>query len=425
MAKKKRNQSYRVDGRHFTWLLTTRNGYYQADGRSNEIDLKRHSLGTQDFEEAKKLVHDLDLHMAVKLGLAEPHLLHQTTDFGLPIEVGFTVFRKHMKRPNAAKGIAASTQSRYERGLKAHERFFESKSLRYWEQVNEDVLDEFANWRSESCAESTVATELSLLSQVHRHLIRKKRLDPRHALDYPIYRPKETTRYCPTADEMKAILEQLGTLPDQLWLHDAVVILSHTGLRFGELAQMTYDDIERIDGEEQTGKGFLHIRHESRQGGKKTKSKYSRKVPIHTRVGAVLDSLPRSSDDDLLLHGPRGGKLRCDIFSEYLRKHVLKPLKPKFPHAQFQSITAHSLRHFFNSICAANNISQQAVMDWMGHRTDSMSKRYFHRDDEASLRNIEKIEPILDVPADCTDDTLSDPDEPEVDDLDANDANDE
>ena len=424
MAKKKRNKSYRVDGRHFTWLLTVRNGYYQADGRSNEIDLKRHSLGTKDFEEAKKLVHDLDLHMAVKLGIAEPHLLHQTTDFGLPIEVGLTVFRKHMKRPNAAKGIAASTQSRYERGLKAHERFFTLKSLQYWEQVNEDLLDEFANWRSQDCAETTVATELTLLCQVQRHLIRKKRLDPRHALDYPIYRPKESTRYCPTLEEMKAILEWLRALPEQKWLHDAVAILSHTGLRFGELAQMTYDDIERVDAKDKVGKGILHVRHESRQGGKKTKSKYSRKVPINTRVAVVLDRQTRSDNDDLLLHGPRGGKLRCDIFSDHLREHALRPLQSKFPHAQFQTITAHSLRHFFNSNCAANNISQQAVMDWMGHRTSLMTKRYYHSNDEASLRNIEKIEPILDVPPERTDDTLSNTDEPEAGDSEANDAND-
>ena len=162
------------------------------------------------------------------------------------------------------------------------------------------------------------------------------------------------------------------------------------------------------------GKGFLHVRHESGNGAKRTKSKYSRKVPIHTAVANVLDDLMRDNKDNLLLHGPRGGKLRSETFASHLRKLALQPLKERFPHSRFQSITAHSLRHFFNSICAANNIAQQAVMEWMGHRTDYMSKRYFHRNDDASLRNIEKIEPIFDVPPERTDDTLSIPDEPEA-----------
>ncbi len=414
MGKKKPNESYRVDARYFSWQLTTRNGIFQADGRSNETDLKRHSLGTRDFDEAKKLTHDLDLHVAVKLGLAEPRLLEQNTGFGLSMEAGFVAFRKHMKRPKAAKGIAVSTQCRYERGLKAIERFIATKYVQFWEQINEDFLDEFANWRSIDCTESSVATELTLLCQVHRHLIRKKRLDPRHSLDYPIYRPSETTRYCPKLEEIKAILHSLGAVPNEKWLYDTAVILSLTGLRFGELAQMTYDDVERIQSDEPIGKGFLLVRHESGKGTKKTKSKYSRKVPINTGVARILDGLRRSSSDDLLMHGPRGGQLRCDTFANHLREHALQPLKSRFPHAQFQTITAHSFRHFFNSNCAANNIAQQSVMDWMGHRTDSMAKRYFHRDDEASLRNIEKIEPILDVPEDCTDGTLFNLDEPEA-----------
>jgi len=47
-------------------------------------------------------------------------------------------------------------------------------------------------------------------------------------------------------------------------------------------------------------------------------------------------------------------------------------------------------------------IAQQTVMDWMAHRTDSMAQRYFHSDDAASLRNIQKLDPLTSVPEDKT-----------------------
>jgi integrase len=413
---------HRIQARFFTWNLALRNGIWQADGRSNSVDLKRHSLGTREFEEAKQFVHDLDLHMAVKLGLAAPHLLERTTDFGLPVELGVEVFRKSLQRPMTARGVSPATRKRYERILKAQLRFFEEKNIQFWEQVTEDLLDEFAIWRTKKCKESTVATELSLFCQVHRYLIRKKRLDPRHALDYSIFRPTESTRFCPSETQVKAILQKLGDDASNAWLADTTILLCFTGMRFSELAQMTYDDVVWVNEDPKTGKGFLQIRHETTPDGKKTKSKYSRKVPISPIVATVLRALSRSPDDDLLVHGPCGGKIRSDMFSKHLRKLALKPLASRFPQRQFQTITAHCFRHFFASICAANNISQQTVMDWMGHRSDSMAKRYFHQDDEASLRNIEKIDPKIDESEERTEDSDSKPNEPETDDNAADDT---
>jgi len=74
------------------------------------------------------------------------------------------------------------------------------------------------------------------------------------------------------------------------------------------------------------------------------------------------------------------------------------PLAEQFSHPRFQKITAHSLRHFFNSLCATSGISQQYVMDWMGHRTSAMTKHYFHSDDQAAQNYIKKLESPTDVP---------------------------
>ena len=55
----------------FVWKVFRRNGVYQADGRSNQYDLGRHSLGTKNWEEAKRELLLLDREMAVQNGKAE------------------------------------------------------------------------------------------------------------------------------------------------------------------------------------------------------------------------------------------------------------------------------------------------------------------------------------------------------------------
>jgi hypothetical protein len=57
--------------RYFGWLLGLRDRVWQADGRSNSPNLGRHSLGTSDYKEARRLLAELDLTMAVMHGLAD------------------------------------------------------------------------------------------------------------------------------------------------------------------------------------------------------------------------------------------------------------------------------------------------------------------------------------------------------------------
>jgi integrase len=201
--------------------------------------------------------------------------------------------------------------------------------------------------------------------------------------------------------------------PKHRWLHNATLLISYSGTRLSEAANLTWADIEFANSE---GEGFIHVRDESflSESARSTKNGYSRKIPIHPSLAPVLKSLYEHNSTGRVVGGPRGGKLRSDKFGDSLREVALVPLAKTIRHERFQTITAHCFRHFFASICAASNLSQQTVMDWMGQRSDSMAKHYFHRNDEASLRNIKKIEPIFDVSTERTDDTLSTPDETEV-----------
>ncbi|MBL8829990.1 MAG: hypothetical protein JNM18_23630 [Planctomycetaceae bacterium] len=55
--------------KHFSWRISRRDDTWYADGRTNPINVGRHSLGTRDKTEAMKLLHQLDQAQALKSGI--------------------------------------------------------------------------------------------------------------------------------------------------------------------------------------------------------------------------------------------------------------------------------------------------------------------------------------------------------------------
>lgn len=409
MASKQKKKAIKIHARYFTWSLRQRDNVWQADGRSNDPDVGRHSLGVYDLENAKALVHELDLKQAIELGIANPRMRDLQMGSGLSFKDGLDIFREQKKRPYLSKGVKLTTRKRYERINKAIGKFANEASFRIWEQVCEATFDAYAEWRIVECSPRTVVTELTHFHAIHRHLIKNGHLPKKFDFEYPIRRPKQSDTYCPTRDEMSAILALLVADPRHSWIHSAALVLAYTGARFGELQSLTWDDVNLAE-------GFIHIRDESMdgEGERSTKTGYSREIPIHEAVSNLLQQIGRPSGE-LVFRGPRGGKLRNDTFGDHLRKYALLPLTSSFPHKRFQTITAHSFRHYFASRCAANGVSQQTAMDWMGHMTDAMAKYYFHGDRTASRENIKKLDSISYPSSQCSGDDPNPFESPESD----------
>ena len=72
----KKSQSEKVRCRYFAWRIRQKDfDVWYADGRSNGLNLGRHSLGTKVKEEAVERLHLLDARTAVKHKLADPSIL--------------------------------------------------------------------------------------------------------------------------------------------------------------------------------------------------------------------------------------------------------------------------------------------------------------------------------------------------------------
>ena len=378
--------------RYFRWLVYTRDGVFQADGRSNAIDAGRHSLRTRKLEIAKKRIHKLDEKMAEKLGLIRFARRENDVNYKLTVKDGIEIYLNFIKRPKIAGGIAESTRKRYKRAINSFVDYVDANPIQYWEQFDSPYMTSFIDELGNQYSLSSIVTIATTVRTLHRHLITHKHLDDRCSFPFTIGRPKESTKYCPVGDELRAILACLRGCD---WIFDATTVLSHTGLRFGELAQLSRFDADLKE-------SLLYVRDEtfSSNSSRTTKSGRSRAVPMHPKVREIVERRLKLNQDFLFV-GPRSGKLRSDTYGRNLRKLALDPLSEKFPHPKFQTITTHSFRHFFASHCAANKVSEQTTMDWMGHRTSNMAKYYYRSNHKAAVQMIQQFEDFTEAsPAD-------------------------
>ena len=377
-----------VQCRHFSWLLSKRVKVWQADGRSNEIDAGRHSLGTRKENEARDNVHELDEEMAMKLGLIERKA--PVAKSGLTILDAIEKFRNHKKRPVSVGGVEPQTLQRYNRILNKFIVFIAASKIRYVTEICLELFDEYVSMLEENdFALTTIVTEMVLLKSLHQFCIDQKLLDPRFGFKYPLRRPGVSLTYCPSADEVVEILSISKAESSLLWLYRVFEVLSKTGLRFGEARDLEWRDIDRDF-------KYLQIRDESyltNSGGsevRKTKTRKSRKIPIHKDLAVVLKSFKKQSGR--ILAGPRGGKLRNDTFGDTLREKVIPLVFEACGGTDVARLTAHGFRHYFVSRCANRGVPQFSVMSWLGHSTPRMTNYYYHQNDAASLEHMRQLE---------------------------------
>lgn len=90
-----------------------------------------------------------------------------------------------------------------------------------------------------------------------------------------------------------------------------------------------------------------------------------------------------------------GGRLKADTVRNIFIRDVLTPLAPSFPYPDgeigFSDGRLHSFRHFFCSLCAIEGMSQQVVMQWLGHRDSKLIQHYFHLHDKESCEQMRRI----------------------------------
>lgn len=395
MAKK--TQKTKIACRHFVWLLGQRNGVYVADGRSNQVKLGRHSLGTRDRADAIQQLTDLDTVMAVRHGLADVTELQNSDAEALPLADGAAIYLKHAARPVVLGGARASSVKRYRAVLAKFVAFALANGWRTWNEVTAQLLRDYAG----SLADYEYATqyfELTTLKQVVKWFVDEGKLPESARIRLPLKKPQGTSTYCWTPAEVTLILDFCRSKHDLEWLADVLQMLAATGLRISELADLTWSNI---------GPDYrmIHLYDDSTRGRhsssparrQTTKGKRDRSLPIHDDLRGILEAMPRKRDG-YVFHGPRGGRLDDSVVRQTLVTQVLKPLAREHSDTlgeRFTEGTTHSFRHYFCSVAANQGLPQRALMRWLGHRASAMVEHYYHLHDDESQRQMQRLKFVI------------------------------
>lgn len=389
MPRPRKNQL--IPCRYFSWRLKTRNGFYHADGRSNSIDVGRHSLGTDDLQEAQRMVHELDHAMAVKHGLATGPLVSAARR--LPFAEGRQKYEAFTRRPRVMRGTSEATQKRYRTAFDKFQEFLGSRRITTWNEVDRQLMHEYAtHLEKKGYAPQTIRKESVTLVQAHKWLRDEGHLVGAEPLRLAIKKVQGQRAYCYREVEVTAMLELCDSNPKLSWLGNMIVALAWTGLRISELASLRWSDVD-------LEKQWLSIADESgltpREGRelRSTKNGQARGLPIKGELLARLTKMRRSGDH--VFYGPRGGRLKPDTARRILIREVLEPLEKRFPSQPqeqgFKDGRLHSFRHYFASLCANSGVPEAVVMAWLGHQDSEMVRHYYHLKNEEAHRQMERL----------------------------------
>jgi integrase len=247
-------------------------------------------------------------------------------------------------------------------------------------QFTATLFDRFRAARKRGRHPKTMYTEGVVVKQFVKWCKSRKLVAENPVAEFKLSKPPLEPKEGPSLDQVNRILSAFGGLKRTM-----AALLVFTGMRAGELQRLTPEDIDLAG-------GWVHIR--SRQGAE-TKTRLSRKVPIHPRLRPLLEAVPRRRRPWMFTMPPSRRYPRGDhcLNVKRLNEDFLSVVSSLGLRAgRDGGFTLHSLRHFFETFTVNAGIPQRAVDAWLGHRSDrSMAAVYYRLSDEDSQIFMRKV----------------------------------
>lgn len=221
-----------------------------------------------------------------------------------------------------------------------------------------------------------------------------------------IYKPKRAIRVL-TEDEQKDFFEcAAGT-----FYYNFFVVLICTGLRQGEIAALTWDDIDLENKQISVNKTLFYQEIEKGEGKKfylgepKTKTS-NRKIPINAQCMEALIkqktqrdvimsksyAKPHEQYKNLLFTTKYGTPLNSQLCSDAIRAIVDEINLMRDEIDKFETFSTHTFRHTFATRCFECNIKPKIIQKYLGHATLAMTMDlYTHVLEEHQLDEMEKL----------------------------------
>jgi integrase len=247
-------------------------------------------------------------------------------------------------------------------------------------QVTACHFDRFRSERKATRHRKTVYGESVIIKQIFKWAKTRKLIAENPLADIRLEKPPLEPKLGPSLEQVDAILAAANEP-----LRSHLYVLGFAGMRAGELQRLRVDDVDLAN-------GWIHI---ISRRGTETKTRTSRKVPIHTRLKGVLEALPRTPRPWLFTAAPSkkfpAGEHHMNVkrLNDQFTRLVGRLGMPVGRDAGF---VVHSLRHFFETFTVNAGIPQRVVDTWLGHRSDkSMAAVYYRLRDDDSQSFMAKV----------------------------------
>lgn len=257
-----------------------------------------------------------------------------------------------------------------------HQRLEKHLSKLRIKAISNSYLDTLkASWMKK-VSPKTVDHYLSLIHSIFEHAINSHGIkvdNPVRKVKRPEYDNRKTRFFShEQAAELLAHLEK----PNTMTVHDQTVMGLYSGLRFSEISNMKWTDIN-------FDTGLIEVRN--------TKTSLNRQAYITEPIEQMLrrrESEPKK-DPVHVFRSRRGGNQR-HVSSTFYRALAELGFNSKGL-ARIDRLDFHSTRHTFGSWLAQEGVSLYEISELMGHRDIAQTRRYAKLLPETKRRAVESL----------------------------------
>ena len=217
------------------------------------------------------------------------------------------------------------------------------------------TASDLERWRSErrlAVSAATVNRDMGLLGGIFRRAVDLGFLEKSPCVrlkDYPVQEKPPTFL---SLSEVRALLDASSPWP---YLQTFVALASLAGLRRGEIAALTWSDVDMA-------RGLIVVRQSKNYG--------FRAIPMNATLRSILQGTDRHQGCDLVLARPCDGRayrdLRVSLRAALSAAGITRHVRP------------HDLRHSFASNLVMAGVDLRTVQELLGHRSITTTIRYAH-----------------------------------------------
>ncbi len=258
------------------------------------------------------------------------------------------------------KGRAESTVIAYAKDIEQLLNFLSKEGLSSLEDVQTDVLEKYKqNLQDNNYTPKSVSRKINSTRTFFKYLLETGVIkdNPSEKLAHPKFKTKPPRVL--TEMEYRALRDVSRV---DVRLYSIVEILLQTGVRIGELAALTLDDVRKS----KNGKiDFLYIRAAG--------SHPARKVPLNKSAKKALDEYiqvrPETEDDTIFI--TKNGR-------PLLVRNIRTAIDKAFEKAGIKNAKVNDLRNTFIAHHLANGVSLVTVSKLVGHKRLSTTEKYLN-----------------------------------------------